>query len=147
MDFDFSYVKKQPVNFGQINKILQKAYKTIQSAKTTLKTDPEACFTLAYESMLKTTLALMLSRGFRPKIQLGHHKTLVNYAKYVLKDRFSKITATYDRMRQKRNKLLYDVASVSETEAKQSAIVAEKYFRIVEQKIASDNPQQKLWKP
>jgi len=147
MDFDFSYVKKQPVNFGQINKILQKAYKTIQSAKTTLKTDPETCFTLAYESMLKTTLALMLSRGFRPKIQLGHHKTLVNYAKYVLKDRFSKITATYDRMRQKRNKLLYDVASVSETEAKQSAIVAEKYFRIVEQKIASDNPQQKLWKP
>jgi len=89
----------------------------------------------------------MLSRGFRPKVQLVHQKTLVNYAKYVLKDRFSKITATYDRMRQKRNKLLYDVASVSETEAKQSAIVAEKYFRIVEQKIASDNPQQKLWKP
>lgn len=147
MNFDFSYVKKQLVNFTQINKILQKAYKTLQSAKTTLKINPEDCFTLAYESMLKTTLALMLSHGYRPKMQLGHHRTLVNYSKYILKDKFSKITATYDRMRQKRNKLVYDVASVSKTEARQSVLIAKKYFQIVKQKIAQENPQQKLWRP
>lgn len=147
MNFDFSYVKKQPVNFNQINRILQRAYKTINSAEITFKTDPEACFTLSYESMLRTTLALLLSYGYRPKMQLGHHKTLVNFSKYVLKDKFSKITATYDRMRQKRNKLIYDVASVSESEAEETIIVAKKYFQIVAQKIAQDNPQQKLWRP
>lgn len=145
MNFDFSSVHKQKPDFTQINTILQKSYQTIKSAELTLESDQEASFTLSYESMLKTSLALMLSRGYRPRVQLGHHKTLVLYAKYVLKQ-FGSITATYDRMRQKRNKLIYDVASVGKTEAKQALAIAKKYFDIVEDKIAEDNPQQKLWR-
>lgn len=144
MSFDFSLVNKQKVDFSQINTILKKSYQTIKSAELTLDSDQEASFTLSYESMLKTSLALMLSRGYRPRVQLGHHKTLVLYARYVLKQ-FTEITATYDRMRQKRNKLIYDVASVGKTEAKQALAIAKKYFDIVEDKIAEDNPQQKLW--
>ena len=147
MIFDPLSVKKQPVNFKQINQILQKAHKSILSATATLKINPEDCFTLAYESMLKTTLALILSHGFRPKVQLGHHKTLVEFAKHILKGNFDAIADTYDRMRKKRNKLVYDVASVSQTEAEQAVKIAKRYFKIVEEKISSDNPQQKLWKP
>lgn len=147
MNFDYSYVRRQPVNFKQINKILQKASKTIEAAKGTLSVSHEDSFTLSYESMLKITLALMLSRGYRPKVQLGHHKTLVNFARLVLKNGFSKITATYEMMRKKRNKLIYDISSVSESEAQESLKVAEKYFQIVQTKISSDNPQQELWKP
>lgn len=145
MNFNYSSVRKQKVDFSQINSILQKSYKTIMSAELTLDTDHEASFTLSYESMLKTTLALMLSRGYRPRVQLGHHKTLVLYSKNVL-SQFSEITATYDRMRQKRNKIIYDVASISKTEANQALAVARKYFDVVEEKISVDNPQQKLWK-
>lgn len=145
--FDKNTVKKQAVNFKQINQTLEKAYKSIKSAKATLKINPEDSFTLAYESMLKTTLALMLSHGFRPRVQLGHHKTLVEFAKLVLKGKFSQLADTYDRMRKKRNKLLYDVASVGQTEASQAVAIAEKYFVVVENKISEDNPQQKLWRP
>ena len=88
----------------------------------------------------------MLAKGYRPKVQLGHHKTLVEFAKYVLKG-FSQLTRTYDQIRKKRNKIIYDIMSVSESEASQATSVADKYFKIVEERITSDNPQQKLWKP
>lgn len=145
MSFDYSLAKKQKIDFRQINKILEKSYQTFQSAEVILESDSEASFTLSYESMLKISLALMLSKGYRPRVQLGHHKTLVSFAKEILKE-FSSITATYDRMRQKRNKLIYDIASVSKTEAKQALEIAKKYFDIVEDKIAEDNPQQRLWR-
>lgn len=146
MDFDYSTLNSTKPDFEQINVILKKAYRNIHSAQITLKDDQEAAFTLAYESMLKTTLALMHSRGFRPKTQLGHHKILVDYAKYVLKQ-FSSITTIYERMRKKRNKIIYDVVTVTPDEAKQAIGIAQKYFAIVEEKISSDNPQQKLWQP
>ncbi|EKD56559.1 MAG: hypothetical protein ACD_58C00147G0005 [uncultured bacterium] len=147
LNFDFSSVKKQKIDFNQINRILEKAGKNITSARKILKTDQEGCFTVAYESMLKTTLALMLSHGYRPRIQLGHHITLVSFSKYILKEKFFAITSTYDKMRQKRNRLIYDDAFVSITEANKALEVAEKYFQIVEEKIKQENPQQKLWKP
>lgn len=147
MEFDYTLVNKQIANFSQINKVLEKAYKSIQSAKAIIDIDASDCFTLAYESMLKTTLALMLSRGYRPKTQLGHHKTLVNFAQVILGNKFSSITSTYDKMRRKRNKLIYDIASVSESEAKESLKIAEKYFAIVENNMKENNPQKNLWSP
>ena len=147
MSFDFSRVKKQPVNFIQINKYLQKAYKTIQTSQKNLSNDEESSFTLAYEAMLKISLALMLSRGYRARTQLGHHGTLVYFAKYVLGNKFSPLMSTYNRMRSKRNKLIYDTNSVTKTEADQAIRTAKRYYKIVEQKISKDNPQQKLWRP
>lgn len=97
--------------------------------------------------MLKTTLALMLSRGYRPRIQLGHHKTLVSFSEYVLKEKFSSIISTYDKMRQKRNKIIYEDTLVSLIEANHAFNIAKRYFQIVEEKISQDNPQQKLWRP
>ncbi len=147
MTFDKGSVKNQNVNFTQINRTLEKAYGSIRSAEIIIKLTPEDSFVLAYESMLKTSLALMLSKGYRPKTQLGHHKTLVEFAKVILGNRFSSLTATYDRMRKKRNKIIYDIGSVSQTEGKEAIAIADKYFKVVEGKILSDNPQQKLWKP
>ncbi|HOX41593.1 MAG TPA: hypothetical protein PK263_05385 [bacterium] len=96
--------------------------------------------------MLKTTLALMLSCGYRPKTQLGHHAVLVEYAKFVLKQ-FSSLTEIYGRMRKKRNKIIYETETVSKSEAQRAVNMATKYFKVVEQKISEDNPQQKLWQP
>lgn len=146
MSFDFQSVRKQPVNFHQINKVLQKAWKSLELAKTSVKISADDSFVLAYESMLKTSLALMLSRGYRPKVQLGHHKTLIGFARYILKN-FNQLANTYDKIRKKRNKIIYEIVNTSESETKYAITIAEKYFKIVEAKIAQDNPQQKLWKP
>ena len=120
--------------------------KTIKSANAVFKISFNDSFILAYESMLQTSLALMLSRGYRPKVQLGHHRTLVSFARFVLID-FVRLTDTYDKMRKTRNKIIYDILSVSEIEARRAITAAEKYFRVVADKIAEDNPQQKLWRP
>jgi len=145
LTWDPNAVQKQAVNFAQVNKILEKAYRNLRSA---IEVDnPDSKFTLAYETMLQTSLALMLSYGFRPRQQLGHHRTLVEFAKKVLGQKFFNLTANYDKMRRKRNKLVYDIDSVSKTEALEATKIANKYFEIVENKIQFDNPQQKLWKP
>ena len=106
--------------------------------------DPESAFTLAYESMLKASMALMFSQGYRPRVQLGHHKTLIKFSKYVLGDTYAGMTATYDHMRGKRNRVVYDVGAVSEAEVKEALSMAEKYLNVIRQKIEEDNPQMKL---
>lgn len=146
MSFDYSLVKRIRPDFRQINKILVSAYKLIKSAKTIQGANPEGSFTLSYEAMLKITLALMISNGYRPKIRPGHHKTLTSYAYEILGEKFKTLARTYEQMRSKRNRIIYDADSVTQTDAKHAVAEAEKYFDIIESKIASENPQQKLWK-
>ena len=57
--FDFSSVRKQAIDFRQIGMILKKAEKSLGSSRSIYMDDPESAFTLAYESMLKASMALM----------------------------------------------------------------------------------------
>lgn len=143
-NFDFRSVKKQPIDFRQIELILKKAETSLASSRNLIDQDPESAFTLAYESMLKASMALMFSKGYRPRVQLGHHKTLVNFSRNVLGDALSEMTDTYDKMRGKRNRVVYDVAIVSENEAQTGLKTAEEYLAAVRQKIEAENPQMKL---
>ena len=93
---------------------------------------------------MKASMALMFSQGYRPRVQLGHHKTLIKFSKYVLGDTYAGMTATYDHMRGKRNRVVYDVGAVSEAEVKEALSMAEKYLNVIRQKIEEDNPQMKL---
>jgi uncharacterized protein (UPF0332 family) len=145
MTYDPKLVARQKVDFAQINKILKKAYIGIKSAKQVRESDSK--FELSYGAMLKTAQALMRSYGLRTKAERGHHLILVDFAKNKLGLKFTKLTATYNQMRKKRNKLEYDIDSVSISEAKSAVAVAEKFYSAVEQKISQDNPQQKLWRP
>ena len=124
--------------------IFSKAERSLTSSRKISTQDPESAFTLAYESMLKASMALMFSRGYRPRVQLGHHKTLVNFSKYILGDDFTGLTATYDQMRSKRNRVIYDVAAVSAAEVKEAEAMAEEYLRVVKKTIEKENPQLKL---
>jgi len=143
-EFDFSLLKKQTVNYQQIEVTIHKAYKSVEASRKVLGTDTNSSFILAYEAMLKATLALMLSRGYRPRTALGHHKTLVDFSSFVLGEKFEGITAAYDSMRAKRNKVVYDIALVSEDEASQATILAGQYVDIIKNKIEEDNPQPRL---
>lgn len=143
MTYDPKLVARQKVDFGQINKILRKAYVGIKSAKQVTESDSK--FELSYGAMLKTAQALMRSYGLRTKAERGHHQILVNFAKNKLGTKFTKLTATYNQMRKKRNKLEYDIDSVGMLEAKAAVSAAERFYLAVEQKISEDNPQQKLW--
>jgi uncharacterized protein (UPF0332 family) len=142
--FDFSSVRKHAVDYRQIELVLGKAEKSLASSRNISRQDPESAFTLAYESMLKASMALMFSQGYRPRVQLGHHKTLVGFSQFILGEEFTSLTATYERMRKKRNRVVYDIGAVSKVEVKEALVLAEKYLDIVKKKIMEENPQLKL---
>jgi uncharacterized protein (UPF0332 family) len=145
MTFDKSKVTAQKIDFVQINQVLQKAYKNIGAAEQVDEPDPK--FSLAYDAMLQTALALMRARGYRPRTGLGHHQTLVDFSKEILGPKFHNLTSAYNQIKKKRHKLQYDISSVTKTEADSAIKVATKFFEAVENKIEQDSPQQKLWKP
>lgn len=143
--FDFDLVRKQPKNDNQITLTVRKARTALASSKKLSQSDPDSAFTLAYDSMLKNSLALMLSKGYRPRAKLGHHKTLIEFARYSLGKDSRELIMVYDRMRRKRNKVVYDVASVSEAEISEAIESANAYCQVVTAKIEEDNPQMKLF--
>lgn len=143
--FDLQLVREQKKDISQIRQTFAKAIQSQKSAGKLLATDPEGAFTMAYEAMLKASLALMFSCGFRPRVKLGHHKTLINFSSYVLGENFLKMAATYDKMRDKRNKVIYDTSMVSETEAKHAVDFSKRYLKAVANKIAEETPQLKLF--
>jgi len=90
--------------------------------------------------MLKASLALMLSHGQRPRVQLGHHVAIIEFAQKHLDPGLVATFAVFDPMRRKRNDAFYDVALISDTEAKDAVKVAEEYLQIVQAEIATRIP-------
>jgi hypothetical protein len=69
--------------------------------------DPETAYQIAYEAMIKASLALMLSHGQRPRKQLGHHIAIIEFAQRHLPGASAGTFARFDRMRRKRNNAFY----------------------------------------
>jgi uncharacterized protein (UPF0332 family) len=123
--------RPQAVNHKQIGQFLDSAKNKAVAARKNLVIDSEAAYQIAYESMLKASLALMLSHGSRPRVQLGHHRAIIEFAQQHLGPSHAPLFATLDHMRRKRNDAFYDVALISATEAKSAVEIAEKYFKLV----------------
>lgn len=138
-------IKKQPSNFNQIIKYLRGAKRKIDIAAKILKLSEEASFQVAYEAMIKASIGLMLSYGIRPRVGLGYHKTVIKFAGRILGKEFSSLIKTFDYMRKKRNRFIYEVDTIiTEKEAEDSIKIANKYLVIIEDIIQKKNPQKKL---
>ncbi len=81
--------------------------------------------------MLKGSLALMLSHGQRPRVQLGHHIAIIEFAQKHLDPSHARTFALFDHMRRKRNDAFYDVAIISGVEAIDAVEAAERYLKAV----------------
>ena len=123
--------KPQRVNPKQVRDYLADARKKAASARKNLKIDAEVAYQVAYEAMLKASLALMLSHGQRPRVQLGHHIAIIAFAQKHLDPTLASTFDLFDRMRRKRNAAFYDIALISDTDAEQAVLTAEKYLQIV----------------
>jgi uncharacterized protein (UPF0332 family) len=129
--------KLQPINRQQIELFLARAKNKAIAARKNLVIDAEAAYQIAYEAMLKGSLALMLSRGTRPRVQLGHHRAIIEFAKRHLDPKHAPTFELFDRMRRKRNDAFYDIAFISTTEAAEAVTTAEDYLRLVASEIAT----------
>jgi uncharacterized protein (UPF0332 family) len=112
--------KPQRVDPKQVKQYLADAQRKVVSARKNLAIDAEIAYQVAYAAMLKGSLALMLSRGQRPRVQLGHHVAIIEFAQKHLDPRLAATFALFDRMRRKRNDAFYDIAIISDTEAEEA---------------------------
>ena len=132
--------KPQKVNPQQVKQFLADAWNKAASARKILLIDAETAYQTAYQAMLKGSLALMLSHGQRPRVQLGHHIAIIEFAQKHLDPALAPTFALFDRMRRKRNEAFYEIALISATEAKEAVQTAENYLQTVEAEIRKRIP-------
>ena len=123
--------KAQQVNERQVRLFLTDARKRSTAARKNLEIDTETAYQIAYEAMIKASLALMLSYGERPRKQPGHHIAIIEFSSKSLLGCEPGTFALFDRMRRKRNDNFYGIAVVSETEADEAVATCERYLRAV----------------
>ena len=133
--------KAHATNWPQIEHFLQSAEKKLISAQKILAFDDEACLQLAYEAMLKASLAFMFSHGARARSQPGHHIAIIEFVRTRIDKKNAGLIAVFDRLRRKRNLALYDdTGLVSHHDAEQALESARQYVKIVRADIEARKP-------
>jgi uncharacterized protein (UPF0332 family) len=123
--------KPQKIVPKQVKEFLADAEKKAVAARKNLVIDEETAYQTAYQAVLKASLALMLSHGQRPRVQLGHHIAILEFAQKHLDPALESTFDLFDRMRRKRNDAFYDIALIGEVEAEEAVAAAEAYMPIV----------------
>ncbi len=134
-------LKPHTVDWAQIERFLASADKKLASAKKILAFDEEACLQQAYEAMLKASLGFMFSHGFRARSQPGHHIAIIEFVRARMNREDVGLLAVFDRLRRKRNMVLYDdTGFVSHRDAEQALEAAQDYLLIIRQDVATRKP-------
>jgi uncharacterized protein (UPF0332 family) len=132
--------KPQKIDPKQVRQFLADAGKKAVAARKNLVIDEETAYQTAYQAMLKASLALMLSHGQRPRVQLGHHVAIIEFAQKRLDPSHAAFFALFDRMRRKRNEAFYDIAIIGGVEAEDAVVAVEKYVQIIAADIQRRKP-------
>ena len=134
-------LKPHSVDWAQIERFLVSADKKLASAEKILAFDEEACLQQAYEAMLKASLRLMFSHGFRARSQPGHHVAIIEFVRARIDRQHAGLLTIFDRLRRKRNMALYDdTGFVSRRDAEQAIEAARNYLLILRKDVASRQP-------
>lgn len=123
-----------------MRQFLADAEKKAAAARKNLTIDTETAYQIAYEAMIKGSLALMLSHGLRPRHQLGHHIAIIEFAQKQFGSSHASTFALFDRMRRKRNDVFYDIIFIGDAEAKEAVATAEGYLKLIETAIKARLP-------
>jgi len=137
-------IKPCSVDWKAVGKLIQRAQVDLETAERNLDDDPECGYSYAYNAMLRSGLALMFSRGFRPEIK-DKHLTIVKYTGSIVGKKYEDIMNDYDFMRRKRNNFIYEPdIPCSLTEAKNALETARKFTAMIIEIIRRRKPQIEL---
>lgn len=127
------FIKHFKVSPVQVRKRVELAKRDIKAARAMMANDHDWAFSMAYNAVLQATRALMFAKGFRPGTGEGQHKIAVQFAELTLGKKSQGEIYTFDKMRSKRHRVIYDVSGlVSDKEAKQALDFAVKFVNEVE---------------
>ncbi len=137
-------IKKCPIDWKTINNLINRAYKDLETAKRNMKIDEECSYNYAYNAMLRSGLALMASYGFRPEIK-DKHLTVVKFASSILGNKFAKVINSYDFMRRKRHRFIYEPdIPCSKKEAEDALKTVKEFVKIIHNLIKTKHPQKEF---
>ena len=95
-------IKRHAPDRKGIKNLLSVAQRDSAIAAQTLAIDPDWAFTIAYNSVLQASRALMMSQGFRPRGP-DQHVTVARFLRAAQQEGLGDHGRTFDRMRRKRH--------------------------------------------
>jgi len=129
---------------SQIAKHIASAFQDLREAEKTFPVPDRAAYLFAYTAMLKMGRALLFLKGYRSKGK-AQHETVVEAAGQLLGSDFKSLTERFDRMRKKRNKMIYDVGDlISHSDAEEAFCTAGQYLGKVRSFMEKEDPQLRL---
>lgn len=124
--------KLSPEN-SAIRDLLALAERDAKVAAQTLELDADWAFNIAYNSVLQASRAFMLKEGYRPRGP-NQHATVVRFLNEALGEKLADEVATFNQMRRKRHRTVYEVAGrIGASEAEQAASFASDYLKRIRQ--------------
>lgn len=128
-------IKKQRVSDDEIRRGMERANRDLKTAKLVMAGDWDWGFAVAYNAVLQASRAYMFFEGFRPSSHEGHKNTLA-FMKIALGREYEELVTYFDRVRNKRNQAIYDVAGlITETEARGLFAKAAEFVKMIDQKL------------
>jgi uncharacterized protein (UPF0332 family) len=124
----------------EIRSLLSIAERDLRTAARNEGEDPDWAYNIAYNAVLQSARALMLSAGFRPR-GAEHHATVVRFTEECLGSEFASQVAVFDRMRRTRNRSVYESGGlVSRQEAEEAIAFARGFVDIVKERTTGQMP-------
>jgi len=134
-------IKRCPIDENAVLNLIKRAHKDIRTAQRNLSEDEDCAYSYAYNSMLRSGLALMIAEGFRPEVR-DKHLTVVKFAASALDTEFKRLLNDYDFIRRKRHRLIYEPSiPCSKEEAKQAIQTAREFIDAISTLLKKKNPQ------
>jgi uncharacterized protein (UPF0332 family) len=116
---------------AEIRLLLSIAERDLRTAARNVEEDPDWAYNIAYNAVLQSARALMISAGFRPR-GAEHHATVVKFTEECLGNEFLPQVAVFDRMRRTRNRSVYEMGGiVSRQEAEEAVAFARSFVDLV----------------
>jgi uncharacterized protein (UPF0332 family) len=130
-------IKPHPTNHNEIKQLLQLAKRDLSTAVRNLEDAPDWAYSIAYNSILQASRALMFSDGYRPRGS-EQHATVVEFVEERLGNAYPAEVRLFDQMRRKRHRVIYEAAGlVTKKEAEQAIAFAKEFVEKVTETITS----------
>ena len=124
-------IRKQSVSAAEIRQAMDRADRDLKTARKIMAEDWDWAFAVAYNAVLQASRAYMFAQGYRPTGAEGHKNTFA-FMSLAMGKPYEQLIAYFDRMRNKRNQAIYDVAGlITETEARNLFSKATEFVELI----------------
>ena len=128
-------IHREKVSQGEVHRALERAERDLKTAREIMDKDWDWGFAVAYNAVLQVSRAYMFAQGYRPASAEGHKNTFA-FMRLAMGENYEELITYFDRMRNKRNRAIYDVAGlITETEARNLLAKAAEFVALIRGKV------------